>query len=213
MPLGAGTFAVPCLPGCMLVGVDPGTMATRVRRPAKTSKRAEPPTSRHPLNRPRSRAEAAAIDRLRTICTALPDVTEKIAWGEPTWRAGKMFAQMETHHHDADRVAVWLPARPGVQEALVDEDPVHYSRPPYVGQKGWIGVRIDRKPDWRAVAGLVAEAYREVASPEMIARLDAKRHRPHQQGGPASRLDTHEDRPPTPSATRRAARCRGRRPR
>jgi len=167
-------------------------MATRARRP---SKRPEAPASRHPLNRPRNRAEAAAIERLRKICLALPDVTEKIAWGEPTWRAGKIFAQMETHHHDADRVAVWLPARAGVQEALVEEDPVHFFRPPYVGHKGWIGVRIDRKPDWRAVAGLVAEAYREVASPEMIARLDAKRHQPHRQGWQASWLDSDEEEP------------------
>src|SRR5215470_8064903 len=128
-------------------------MASRTpRSPEKTT------PSRHPLNLPRNRAEVAAIDRLRRICLALPEVTEKIAWGEPTWRAGKIFAQMDTHHHAADHVAVWLPARPGVQEALVEEDPVHFFRPPYVGHKGWIGVRIDRKPDWRAVAALVAEA-------------------------------------------------------
>ena len=64
---------------------------------------------------------------------------------------------------------MWIPARAGVQEALVEENPEQFFRPPYVGHKGWIGVRIDRKPDWRIVAGLVAEAYREVASPRLIA--------------------------------------------
>jgi hypothetical protein len=78
---------------------------------------------------------------------ALPEVTEKIAWGEPTWRAGELFAQMDTHHHGAEHVAVWLPARPGVQEELVEEDPRRFFRPPYVGHKGWIGVRIDDKPE------------------------------------------------------------------
>lgn len=114
------------------------------------------------------------MNRLRAICLALPEVTEKIAWGEPTWRAGKIFAQMDTHHHGADHLAVWLPARPGVQEALVEEDPVQFFRPPYVGHRGWIGVRLDRKPDWRVVAGLVAGAYRQVASPRLVARLDAQ---------------------------------------
>jgi hypothetical protein len=61
-----------------------------------------------------------------------------------------------------------------VQEALVDEDPVRFFRPPYVGHKGWVGVRIDRKPDWSVVSGLVAEAYREVASPRLLARLEAQ---------------------------------------
>ena len=120
--------------------------------------------STHPPMLPKTKAEAAAIERLRRICLALPGVVEKIAWGEHTWRAGKIFAQTDTHHHGADHVAVWLPARPGLQEALVEEDPEHFFRPPYVGHKGWIGVRIDRKPDWRAVAGLVAEAHRLVTS-------------------------------------------------
>jgi hypothetical protein len=118
----------------------------------------------HPPRRPRTRAEAAIVKRLRAICLALPGVTEKVAWGEPTWRAGKIFAQMDTHHHGADHVAVWLPARPGVQEALVDEDPERFFRPPYVGHLGWIGVRLDRKPDWKIVAGLVANAYDEVVA-------------------------------------------------
>jgi len=118
----------------------------------------------HPPRRPRTRTEAAIVKRLRAICLALPGVTEKVAWGEPTWRAGKIFAQMDTHHHGADHVAVWLPARPGVQEALVDEDPERFFRPPYVGLLGWIGVRLDRKPDWKIVAGLVANAYDEIAT-------------------------------------------------
>ena len=138
-------------------------MPTR-KRPAPRPKRARTVASRHPPNPPRNKAEAAAIERLRRICLALPEVTEKLAWGEPTWRAGKVFAQMDTHHHGADHVAVWLPARPGVQEALVEENPVHFFRPPYVGHKGWIGVRIDNKPDWNVVAGLVTDAYREIAS-------------------------------------------------
>ncbi len=125
--------------------------------------------------KPATKAEAAAIARLRKICLALPEATEKIAWGEPTWRAGKLFAQTDTHHHGADHVAVWLPARPGVQEMLIEEDPARFFRPPYVGHKGWIGVRIDRKPDWKVVAGLVADAYRTVAPKHLVERLDAAR--------------------------------------
>ncbi len=155
--------------------------------------------SRHPVRAPQSRSEAAAIKRLRAICLALPEVTEKIAWGEPTWRAGKIFAQMDTHHHGADHVAVWLPARPGMQEALVQEDQTRFFRPPYVGAKGWIGVRIDRKPDWRIVAGLVREAYREVASPRLIARLDAERQQP-KRGWRASWLDNE-----APAVSRRGS--------
>jgi hypothetical protein len=141
-------------------------------------KRAVQTESRHPRKLAVGRVEKAAVARLRAVCLALPGATEKIAWGEPTWRAGKIFAQMDTHHHRADHVAVWLPARSGVQEALVEEDPVQFFRPPYVGHLGWIGVRIDRRPDWKIIAGLVADAYRQVAPPRLLAKLDATRAEP-----------------------------------
>jgi hypothetical protein len=114
------------------------------------------------------------VDRLRAICLALPEATEKIAWGEPTWRVGgKLFAQLDDHHHGADHLAVWLPAPLGEQEAMVFTDPARFFRPPYVGSRGWVGVRIDRKPDWALVARLVEQAYREVAPPRLQAPIAA----------------------------------------
>lgn len=102
------------------------------------------------------------IERLRTICLSLPDTTEKIAWGEPTWRVkGKLFAQLDNHHHGADRLAVWLPAPLGEQESLIFMDAKRFFRPPYVGVRGWVGVRIDGRPNWTQIATLVKQAYCE----------------------------------------------------
>ena len=113
-----------------------------------------------------------AIDRLRAICLALPETTEKMAWGEPTFRVrGKLFAQLDNHHHSADHLAVWLPMPLGAQEGLVYMDPVRYFVPPYVGGRGWVGVRIDRRPNWKAIADLVREAYCMVAPPRLAAPL------------------------------------------
>ena len=107
-------------------------------------------------------------DRLRAICLALPETSEKVAWGELTWRVkGKLFAQLDNHHHGADHLAVWLPAPLGEQESLVFLDPQRFFRPPYVGPRGWVGVRIDGRPDWKLVASLVQQAYREVAPPRL----------------------------------------------
>jgi predicted DNA-binding protein (MmcQ/YjbR family) len=123
--------------------------------------RTQPAKRRGVVRRPRP----TAVDRLRAICLGLPDTTEKLAWGEPTWRVrGKLFAQLDTHHHGADHLAVWLPAPLGEQEAMVFTDPERFFRPPYVGPRGWVGVRIDRRPNWTVVAKLVRQAYGLVAS-------------------------------------------------
>lgn len=141
------------------------------RSTPKTLPPKPPNTGTHPLKRTRSAAEDRAVERLRRVCLALPGVTEKIAWGELTWRSKKMFAQMDTHHHGAPHVAVWLAVPPGLQEALVDEDPERFFHPPYVGHKGWVGVRIDGRPDWKIVAGVVRDAYDHAQAP---ARRSAK---------------------------------------
>jgi len=107
---------------------------------------------------------AGPLERLRAICLALPETTEKIAWGEPTFRVrGKLFAQLDNHHHGADHVAVWLPMPLGAQESLVFAEPRRFFVPPYVGRRGWVGVRLDRRPNWSAITDLVREAYRCVA--------------------------------------------------
>jgi len=85
-----------------------------------------------------------AIRRLRTLCLAFPGAFEKEAWGECTFRVtgGSMFAMTDNHHHGSKHVAVWVKAPRDVQEMLVSADPKRFFVPPYVGPKGWLGVRI-----------------------------------------------------------------------
>jgi hypothetical protein len=115
------------------------------------------------------------IERVRRTCLALPEARETLSHGEPTWFAGsgKVFAMIDDdHHHGAPHLSVWLPAPDGAQETLVRLNPGRYFRPPYFGHRGWIGVVLDRRPDWRVVAELVVAAYRHVAPRRLIARLD-----------------------------------------
>lgn len=129
-------------------------------RPGKRRNQTRPAPSRKVGARP----GRTPVERLRAICLALPGATEKLAWGEPTWRVkDRLFAQLDDHHHGADHLAVWLPAPLGEQEAMIFTDPARFFRPPYVGHKGWVGVRIDGRPNWTAVASLVEQAYRLVA--------------------------------------------------
>jgi hypothetical protein len=122
--------------------------------------------------RVRTATSLRLIERVRKICMALPEATEKISHGEPTWFAGKVFAMFDDHHHDSPHVSLWLPAPFGAQETLIAADPKRFFRPPYVGHRGWVGVVLDTGPDWDTVAELVEDAYRQVAPGRLVALLE-----------------------------------------
>ncbi|MCF7549267.1 MULTISPECIES: MmcQ/YjbR family DNA-binding protein [Pseudonocardia] len=112
----------------------------------------------------------SALDRLRALCLALPEATERISHGEPTWFCRKVFVSFADHHHD-DRLAFWCAAPPGTQEELVAAEPTRFFRPPYVGHRGWLGVYLDVEVDWAEIEEIVTEAYRCVAPRKLVALL------------------------------------------
>ena len=102
-------------------------------------------------------------ERVRRICTAMPDVTEKLSHGEPTFFVRKkVFAMLANNHHNDGHIAVWIPAPPGLQEALIDTSPETYFRPPYVGVRGWVGIELGRIDD-EALAEHLSDARRMIA--------------------------------------------------
>jgi len=113
------------------------------------------------------------LERLRGICLALPEVTERLSHGEPTWFVGgqKVFVTYADRHH-GDRLGFWCGAPAGVQEALASSDPKRFFVPPYVGHRGWLGVYLDVSVDWDEVAQLVTDAYRVIAPNRLAAQLD-----------------------------------------
>jgi hypothetical protein len=114
------------------------------------------------------------LERLRALCLALPETTERLSHSEPTWfvRGKKTFVMYANHHHD-DRLAFWCAAPDGAQEILVGSDPERFFVPPYVGYRGWIGVRLDVPVDWDQIADLVVDAYRTVAPRKLVEQLEA----------------------------------------
>jgi hypothetical protein len=119
-------------------------------------------------------SEPDPVERLRRVCLALPEVTERVSHGEPCWfvRGKTTLAMLDDHHHGAPHLAFWCPAPPGAQAEAVAAEPERFFRPPYVGHRGWLGVRIDLDPDWDEVAAIVRDAYRLVAPKKLVAVLD-----------------------------------------
>jgi hypothetical protein len=118
-------------------------------------------------------------ERVRAICMALPEVTEKLSHGAPAYFVKKQFVMLwPDGHHDMQFPHLWCAAPIGAQESLVEAMPVRFFRPPYVGSRGWLGVRLDRGVDWDEVAALCEDGYRTVAPKRLVTQLDSVEGRP-----------------------------------
>ena len=118
------------------------------------------------------------LERLRAVCMDLPEVTERLSHGAPTWfvRDKSVFVTYWEHgHHGNHFPHLWCAAPPGIQQELVAAEPQRFFRPPYVGGRGWLGLRLDVDLDWDEVAGICEDAYRVIAPKGLVAVLDERR--------------------------------------
>ena len=118
-----------------------------------------------------SKAERQAVlERLREICLALPETSERLSHGAPTFfvRGKRAFLMVLTNHHGDGRFAIWCAAPDGIQQLLTEADSEKFFVPPYVGHRGWLGVRLDRGLDWDELAGIAEDAYAEVAPTKLV---------------------------------------------
>lgn len=107
-----------------------------------------------------------ALDRVRKLCLSFPETSERLSHDHPTFfiRGQKTFVMYLDHEHPA----IWCAAPEGAQDMLVGAAPENYFVPPYVGHRGWLGVRLDRGIAWDEVAGLIEDAYLEIAPKKLV---------------------------------------------
>src|SRR6185437_14729888 len=120
---------------------------------------------------------ASLAERLRAICLALPEVTERPSHGAPTWfvRDKSAFVTLWADgHHGNQFPHLWCAAPPGAQAELIEAEPERFFRPSYVGGRGCLGVRLDVSVDWDELTGICEEAYRAIAPERLVALLDAR---------------------------------------
>ena len=116
----------------------------------------------------------AALAKVREIALALPETTERLSHSAPSFfiRDKKTFVNFWDDHHGDGRLALWVAAPPGVQAQLAEQEPDRFFVPPYVGHRGWLGVRLDVDVDWGEVAGIIEDSYRQVAPKTLLKVLD-----------------------------------------
>jgi predicted DNA-binding protein (MmcQ/YjbR family) len=110
----------------------------------------------------------AALAKVRSLCLALPETKEVEAWGHPTFRAGKkMFAAFGQDDGD---LTLGLKVGHDRQDELLKDG--RFYPTPYAARQGWVSLHVNKATDWGEVAGLVREAYRQVALQRMLKALD-----------------------------------------
>jgi hypothetical protein len=117
-----------------------------------------------------ARARERTLRKIREICLELPETSERLSHGAPTFfiRGKKSFVMVMTDHHGDGRFAIWCAAPPGMQSMLVEADPERFFVPPYVGHRGWLGFRLDRELDGDELAGILEDAYAQVAPAKLV---------------------------------------------
>jgi hypothetical protein len=115
---------------------------------------------------------ATSLEQVRALCLSMPEAVERPSHGAPTFFVSgkRAFVTYVQNHHDDGRIALWCAAPEGMQAALVGADPERFFAPPYVGHRGWVGVRLDRGLPWERIAGVIEEAYISVAPSRLLPR-------------------------------------------
>jgi hypothetical protein len=122
------------------------------------------------MSGPAKREREKVLAKLREICLAFPETSERLSHGAPTFfvREKRSFLMLLTNHHGDGRFAIWCAAPDGMQKMLVEADPERFFVPPYVGHRGWLGVRLDRGIHWDELTGIAEDAYADVAPAKLV---------------------------------------------
>lgn len=124
--------------------------------------------------------EPGGLAGVRVRCLALPEVTEGLTHGAPTWfvRGRRSFVKFvdpaEHPRLDLPHLAIWAAAPPGARQELVAAAPDRFFAPRF-GGRHWVGMRLDTGPDWDEVGEVIVDAYRQVAPKALAARLASER--------------------------------------
>ena len=114
------------------------------------------------------------LERVRRICSTLPETSEKLSHGEPTFFVkNKVFVMFADNHHNDGHIAVWLPVPSGFQTTLIESAPETFFKPPYVGVRGWVGIELDRITD-KDLTYHIEVAWELIAPKRLLASVKAK---------------------------------------
>ena len=119
------------------------------------------------------------LDRIRTILLGLPEVNERLSHGAPTFFLRDKRPLCYFHGSDFasdERISIWCPGGPGVQEELVAANPTTFFAPTPSSSgvfASWIVAFLDTDDvDWNEITEVIHDAYRLIAPKKLSKLLD-----------------------------------------
>ena len=102
---------------------------------------------------------------IRQICLSLPGTAERLSHGAPSFFRGRQFLALWIDgHHQHHFPHLWFAAAPGTQAELVESEPDRFFVPPYVGGRGWVGMRLDGDIDLDELVAICTEAHHAISA-------------------------------------------------
>ena len=112
------------------------------------------------------------LEKLSRICLALPQTAREDKGSHAAFSVvKKVFVYYLNDHHGDGIVGFCCKVLPGDNEQLIASNPQKFYMPAYVGSRGWVALRLDRRTvDWAEVKELVRCSYM-LCAPKRLSRL------------------------------------------
>lgn len=116
------------------------------------------------------------LGRVRAIALALPEATEKVTHGRPTFYTDRVFAYYggSPRGRTGDRHDAALLFRPDPEDEPALRQDRRFWEPSYLWPHGWLATDLDATTDWKEVAELLDASFRATAPKRLVALLDAR---------------------------------------
>ena len=112
------------------------------------------------------------FEKLAAICMAMPNCVREDKGSHAAFSVSKkVFVYYLNDHHGDGIVSFCCKVLAGENEQLIAANPQKFYMPAYVGPRGWVALRLDRRTlDWSEVKELVRCSY-ALTAPRRLARI------------------------------------------